>query len=48
MIKDAKNKNTTQRSNMPPMVTDLTKQRLEDEIKEMDEQKQRDEKRYKL
>jgi len=32
---------------MPPMVTDLTKSRLEDEIKEMEEQRLRDEKRYK-
>ncbi|CDW74028.1 UNKNOWN [Stylonychia lemnae] len=47
MIKDSKNKNTTQRSNMPPMVTDLTKSRLEDEVKEMDEQRIKDEKRYK-
>jgi hypothetical protein len=32
---------------MPPMVTDLTKTRLEDEIREMEEQKTRDEKRFK-
>jgi hypothetical protein len=47
MIRDQKSKNTTQRSNIPHMVTDATKDKLEDEIKELEEEKQRDEKKYK-
>eukprot|EP00347_Sterkiella_histriomuscorum_P008118 403346307 len=48
MITDSKNKNTTQRSNAPnQMVTDFTKQKLEDEVKEMEEQKLQQEKKLK-
>lgn len=38
MITDSKNnKNATQRSNAPQMLTDHSKQKLEDEVKEMEE-----------
>lgn len=39
MIKDQKSKNTTQRSNVNSMVTDDTRNKLEEELKELDDNK---------
>ena len=47
MIKDQKSKNTTNRSNANSMVTDEAKYRLEEELKELDENKMAQEKKYK-
>lgn len=47
MIKDQKTKNSTQRSNAAVMHTDATKNKLEEEVKELEEAKTRDEKKYK-
>lgn len=47
MIKDQKTKNSTNRSNVNSMVTDEAKNRLEEELKELDENKVISEKKYK-
>ena len=47
MIKDAKNKNQTQRSNHVAMISEDKKNKLEDEVKELEEAKRAEEKKYK-